>query len=71
MFARASIVLAKRDQVVSVPESSLTGCRNENAQALCDVFVIQKSLAFKRTIVTGLRSQGRAEVISGLKPGEW
>lgn len=70
MFARASIVLAKRENALSLPDSALSGCRRENAQALCDVFVVQKALAFKRTVVTGLKSQGRVEVLGGLKAGE-
>lgn len=70
MFARASIVIGKRDQALSVPESALTACRVENSQNLCDVYTIQKGLAFKRTIVTGMKAQGRVEVLAGLKAME-
>lgn len=70
MFARASIVLGRREQALSVPESALSACRVENTQNLCDVYTVQKGIAFKRTIITGMKAQGRVEILAGLKAGE-
>lgn len=64
-LARATFALTAREDVLLIPASALvTGA---GAQA---VFVIQDGRAIRRNIETGLTSEGRVEVVSGLTVGE-
>ena len=66
MFARVSVVLQRRDQVLSVPEDALGMFRDERV-----VFVITEEQHVERRIVTtGLEAAGCVEILSGVDEGE-
>jgi membrane fusion protein, multidrug efflux system len=64
-LARVTFDLAASDGVLLVPVSAVLGGQGSQA-----VFVIQNDRAVRRTVNTGLVSQGRIEIVSGLTEGE-
>jgi membrane fusion protein, multidrug efflux system len=64
-LARITFDLATSDNVLLVPVSAVLG--GEGAQA---VFVVQNGTAVRRSVTTGLTSQGRIEIVAGLEEGE-
>jgi membrane fusion protein (multidrug efflux system) len=64
-LARVSFALGARDGVLLVPASAVVG--QAGAQ---QVFVVVNGKAERRTVETGLSSEGRVEVVSGLREGE-
>lgn len=64
-LARVTFDLATSHDVLLVPVSAVLG--GQGAQA---VFVIENSTAIRRGVTTGLVSQGRIEVVAGLREGE-
>ena len=64
-LARVTFDLTTSNNVLLVPVSAVLG--GQGAQA---VFVVENNTAVRRTVSTGLTSQGRVEVISGLSDGE-
>jgi membrane fusion protein (multidrug efflux system) len=66
MFASLMLTLQLRDAAIVVPEPALM-----NAGDAVTVFVVDdKGLAQVRPIKVGLRLAGKAEVLSGIQPGD-
>jgi RND family efflux transporter MFP subunit len=68
LFVKARIVTRTRPQVLQIPRAALQGWDLATGQA--DVFVIEGGFARRRTIRTGIVTLDRAEVASGLAPGD-
>jgi RND family efflux transporter MFP subunit len=64
-LARVTFDLMTSNNVLLVPVGAVLG--GQGAQA---VFVVENSTAIRRTVSTGLTSQGRIEIVSGLSDGE-
>jgi membrane fusion protein, multidrug efflux system len=64
-LARVTFDLATSENVLLLPVSAVLGA--QGAQA---VFVVENGTAARRPVTTGLTSQGRIEIISGLAEGE-
>lgn len=64
-LARVGFALGQRDGVLLVPASAVVG--QAGAQ---QVFVVVDGKAERRTVETGLSSEGRVEIVSGLRAGE-
>ncbi|MEX1183294.1 MAG: efflux RND transporter periplasmic adaptor subunit [Gemmatimonadota bacterium] len=64
-LARVTFDLATSDNVLLVPVAAVLGGEGSSA-----VFVIDNETAIRRTVNTGLVSQGRIEIVSGLSEGE-
>ena len=64
-LARITFDLATSNNVLLIPASAVLG--GEGAEA---VFVVENNTAVRRTVSTGLTSQGRIEVLSGLSEGD-
>lgn len=58
-------VLARQRQSLSVPELSVVGDGDERF-----VFVIEDRTAKRTKVSTGIRQDGRVEILDGLKPGQ-
>ncbi len=62
MFAKADIVLARRDSVIVIPKNIInSGQRGKS------VFVVDKTTADERRITIGFETQTEVEITSGLK----
>jgi membrane fusion protein (multidrug efflux system) len=64
-LARVSFALGQRDGVLLVPASAVVG-QNGGQQ----VFVVVDGKAQRRAVQTGISSEGRVEVLAGLREGE-
>jgi membrane fusion protein, multidrug efflux system len=64
-LARVTFDLASSDDVLLLPVGAVLG--GQGAQA---VFIVEDGVAQRRTVTTGLTSQGRIEIVSGLAEGE-
>lgn len=64
-LARVAFALGARDGVLLVPASAVVG--QSGAQ---QVFVVENGKALRRPVETGLSSEGRVEIVSGLREGE-
>ncbi|HEX6132719.1 MAG TPA: efflux RND transporter periplasmic adaptor subunit [Longimicrobiales bacterium] len=64
-LARITFDLATSNNVLLIPVSAVLGGQGSQA-----VFVVENNTAVRRTISTGLTSQGRIEILSGLSEGE-
>lgn len=64
-LARVTFDLMTSNNVLLVPVSAVLG--GQGAQA---VFVVENNTAVRRTVSTGLTSEGRVEIVSGLDDGE-
>jgi membrane fusion protein (multidrug efflux system) len=64
-LARVRLALGTRSGVLLVPASAIVGDAGSPA-----VFVVREDRAFRRTVETGLTSEGRVEIVAGLQPGE-
>jgi membrane fusion protein, multidrug efflux system len=64
-LARTTFALNERSGVLLVPQGALVGGGNSQA-----VYVVEDGHAVRRTVETGLTSQGSVEVTAGLKAGE-
>lgn len=64
-LARATFALGTRDGVLLVPASALAGGSSSES-----VFVVEEGKAVRRRVTTGLISQGRVEILDGLREGE-
>lgn len=65
-LARITFALGARVDVMLVPASAVVS----GAGGTPAVFVVEDGRATRRTVQTGLTSQGRVEVVSGLRAGE-
>jgi RND family efflux transporter MFP subunit len=64
-LARTTFALNERSGVLLVPQAALVGGSSSQS-----VFVVDQGRAVRRTVETGLTSQGSVEVVSGLTEGE-
>lgn len=64
-LARVTFNLVTSENVLLLPVGAVLG--GQGAQA---VFVVEDGTAIRRTVTTGLTSQGRIEIVSGLTDGE-
>jgi membrane fusion protein, multidrug efflux system len=64
-LARVTFDLATSEDVLLLPVAAVLG-----AQGAQSVFVINEGAAARRTVTTGLTSQGRIEIVSGLSEGD-
>ena len=64
-LARVTFRLSARENVLLLPASALLG-----GQGSQSVFVVEDDRAIRRTVETGLTSQGRVEVVAGLDGSE-
>jgi membrane fusion protein, multidrug efflux system len=64
-LARVTFDLATSDNVLLLPVGAVLG--GQGAQS---VFIVENGVATRRTVTTGLTSQGRIEILSGLSEGE-
>lgn len=64
-LARVAFALGTREDVLLVPASAVVG--QAGAQ---QVFVVENGKAERRAVETGLSSEGRVEILSGLRDGE-
>ena len=65
LFARVKLVIAEREAAVLVPEQSIVPRGDE-----LFVYVIEDGKAAMRPVQVGVRQGGRAEITSGVKPGD-
>lgn len=65
MFARFDIAYEKHVDALLIPVAALV---REDSQTI--VYVVKDGAAERRTIVTGIESNGRVEVLDGLTPNE-
>lgn len=65
MFARAEVVLGRRDEHPVIPEECLVSTRTGYS-----VFVVRENKAHGRGVKIGLRMPGRVEVTEGVEPGD-
>jgi RND family efflux transporter MFP subunit len=66
-LARVTFALGARENVRLVPASAIVS----DATGLQAVFVIDNDRATRRTVRTGLTSEGRVEIVDGVDVGEW
>lgn len=64
-LARASFSLNEHEGVLLIPQGALVGGGTSTA-----VFVVEGGAAVRRTVQAGLTSEGRVEIVSGLREGE-
>lgn len=64
-LARVTFALGARTDTHLVPASAVVGDAGTPA-----VFVVENGAASRRRVETGLTSQGRVEILSGVEPGE-
>lgn len=64
-LARVSFSLGAKENVLLVPARALTGGNGSQ-----NVFVVEEGVATRRSVETGLTSQGQVEVVSGVREGE-
>lgn len=64
-LARITFALGAREDVLLIPVSALVGGSGSEA-----VYVVEEDQAVRRTVQTGLTSEGRVEVVAGLQAGE-
>ena len=66
MFATVSIQLAERDQVLTLPVTSII---QQDSEAYC--YVVESGVVQSRGLSLGLRSGSTVEVLSGLNDDQW
>lgn len=64
-LARATFALGAHEGVLLLPASALVGGQRSQS-----VFVVEDGHALRRAVTVGLASQGRIEMVSGVKAGE-
>jgi multidrug efflux pump subunit AcrA (membrane-fusion protein) len=65
MSADVDIVYATHPDVIVIPDDALV--RRDGKQV---VFVVENSVANKRDVEVGIRTDNLSEILSGLSPGE-
>lgn len=66
MFGRVQIQYDQRENALLIPKQAVLEEDDESV-----VFVVQDSLALRRTVTTGYTSDDRIEVLDGVAEGEW
>lgn len=71
MFCRVSIRTSTKEKAIAVPVSSIVNrTESKKGQLTGEVFVIQKGLAFKKTVILGPTYGTDTEILSGLSEGD-
>ncbi len=65
LFARVSVIIGENAKSLIIPEKAIE--RNGNEEF---VLTVANGRAMKKQIITGVKEDGRAEVLKGLKPKE-
>lgn len=65
MFARVSLILQKKENVVTVPEEAVVQKGDQSF-----VYVVKDGKAVERPVTVGLLAEGRAEIVEGVAAGE-
>ncbi len=65
MFAKARIVLRDKPNAVVVPEEAILPAGNESY-----VYRIENDRAVRTRVETGIRRDGKVEIVAGVRPGE-
>jgi membrane fusion protein (multidrug efflux system) len=65
MFAKARVVLQQKQNAVVVPEEAI-----QSAGASAFLYRIEGGKAFRTAVETGIRRDGKVEIVSGLKAGQ-
>jgi len=65
MFAKARIVLREKPNAVVVPEEAILPAGNDSF-----VYRIENGRAMRTKVETGIRREGRVEIVAGVRPGE-
>jgi membrane fusion protein (multidrug efflux system) len=65
MFAKIALTLGQRDQAVMIPEEAVFAVGQEQY-----VFRVEQGRAERVRVRTGLRRDGRVEIVEGLRGGE-
>jgi len=65
-FARVSLVLQKRDNIIVIPADALV----QKAGGKSVAFVVRQGKVSAMPVETGIESKGKVEVVSGLVPGD-
>jgi membrane fusion protein (multidrug efflux system) len=65
LFARVRLVVAERHNAILIPEQSIVPQGDK-----LFVYVIEDGKAAIRPVKVGLRKEGRAEIVSGIAPGD-
>lgn len=65
MFAKARIVLREKPQATVVPEAAILPVGGESF-----VFRVEDGKALRTAVRTGLRRDGRVEILDGVRPGD-
>jgi membrane fusion protein (multidrug efflux system) len=64
-LGRVTFTVDSRQNVVLVPQGAIRGGEGDQS-----VFLVRDGKAVRRPVETGMTSQGRVEIVSGLEPGE-
>lgn len=64
-LARVAFALGAQEDVLLIPASALVAGNGSEA-----VYVVENDRAVRRTVSTGVTSEGRVQVVAGLAPGE-
>jgi membrane fusion protein (multidrug efflux system) len=65
MFAKARIVLREKPQAVVIPEEAILPAGSE-----AFVYRVENGRAMRTRVETGIRREGKVEIVSGVSPGE-
>lgn len=65
MFVKANIVVAQKDSTIVIPKDVVLDWRGSKV-----VFIVEKGIAIRRVIETGLANRDEIEVVSGLSKDE-
>lgn len=66
MFVKADIMIERKDSAIVIPKRVILSQGNDNKY----VFVLDRNLAVRRDITTGIEQENRVEIIDGLKKGD-
>jgi len=66
MFAKVTIVLKQKNNVIVVPRDVVLGGKIDEPY----VYVVEDGIAHKRIVITGITESDKLEIIDGLKAGE-
>jgi membrane fusion protein (multidrug efflux system) len=65
MFAKIALTLGQREQAVMIPEEAVFAVGPEQY-----VYRIEQGRAQRVRVITGLRRDGRVEIVEGIRGGE-
>jgi membrane fusion protein, multidrug efflux system len=68
LFAKGRIITGTRKEVILVPRGTLSGLDLDRCRG--SLLVVEKGVARRREVTTGVVAGDQVEIVSGLKPGE-